>query len=93
MKELMATARNIIFTADDSNLHCIVEAVLTVSEPTFELDRGGAMVRLRVPEVIRFGSPPSGMRELAQKMNDWADEADKTYEMITNGDMTMPCHE
>ena len=92
MKEVIATARNITFTATDSgnNLNCIVEAVVTVSEPTFELDAGGEMVRTRVPEVLRFGAPPSGMRQIADAMNRWADEADKACAMITAGEIKMP---
>ncbi len=90
MKEIIATAKNITLTVIDDEFHCIVEAVVTVSEPAYELDSGGELVRVRIPEVLRFATSPGGVRLLAKTMMEWADEADKTCEMITNGDIKMP---
>ncbi len=90
MKEIIATARNITFRVADEELHCVVEAVVTVSEPAYELDSGGELVRVMIPEVLRFATSPGGMRQLARTIMEWADEADKTCEMITNGDIKMP---
>ncbi len=87
MKEIIATAKNITLAVIDDELHCIVEAVVTVSEPAYELDSGGELVRVMIPEVLRFATSPRGMRQLARTIMEWADEADKTCEMITNGDV------
>ena len=90
MKEVIATARNITFTVGDVEVRCIVEAVLTVSEPIYELDPGGEVVRVRNPETLRFGASPSVLREIGKAMIDWAAHADKTCEMIAAGKIKMP---
>ena len=83
MKELMATARNLSLTVDADDLREVIEIALTVSEPAFEADAGGEVVRRRVAETIRFSTNVDGLRLLASRCEEWAKEAEALRDRVT----------
>jgi hypothetical protein len=86
MKEIMGTSRNIKFVlTDDNTLDCVVEAVITVSENAFSIDADGEPERCSKTETLRFGTTPDGIRQIAESMNRWADEAETAREMVLAG--------
>ena len=89
MKEVMATARNIHFTLNGDKAVCVVEAVVSVSESSYQGNAVGELKQVRIPETLRFGTSPAGMRVIAKSLNEWADEADKACEKITAGDIKL----
>jgi hypothetical protein len=56
-----------------------------VSENFFRIDADGTPERCREPETLRFGTTPDGMRQIAESMNRWADEAETAREMVLAG--------
>ena len=77
MKELMSYARNIslVIGADDTT-HAMVEIVLAVSEPVWQMSTGGSMDPVRQAETFRFSTIPDELRKLAKSFTKWADDAD-----------------
>jgi hypothetical protein len=78
MKELASIARNFGLTESDDGLIPMVELVLTVSEPKYEPDDSGRMMRRRRYETLRIGMQRRSLRFL---MDDLADIDTRMEEM------------
>lgn len=82
MQELMSTARNVFFIAEEKTVRPMIEMVLTVSEPKFKMDPGGVFGLYRETETIRIHTDPKGLREIAERCIEWADEAEAMAKRI-----------
>lgn len=84
MKTVLASARNILFIVlqDTDKLEAEIEAVISVEEKNVQY-LGDSLVRAPVVETLRFSMSPDAARRLADRFNDWADEAEEFAERIT----------
>lgn len=84
MQTLMATARNLRVIFDGPEMEAEIEAVLGVYCKHFEFAGAGLVQNERL-ETLRFRMNPEGARLFAQKLNEWADEAEEKLEKLYPG--------
>jgi hypothetical protein len=81
MTQLVSTARNIRHMLDDDGIKPLVELVLTVMTPRYDL-AGTTLARFERCETLRFETSPEGARTFAKHLREWADEADAERALI-----------
>ena len=78
MKELLTISSNCVGYWDNKErLHRRVELILILSEPVYELDPTGEIIKQRETSTFRFLAAPKSLRALALAIVEAADEADK----------------
>lgn len=76
MKELMSCAANIaLVEVKDGELHEMVEVCVICSEPVYEADASGEVIRRRETYSYRFSADASGLEKFAAKLMKYADDA------------------
>jgi len=74
MKEYIGSARNIMFSeAEDETFKVGAEFVLLLSEPVFEVDVGGGVIRRRSCESLRFYITVDSGERLVERLNEAID--------------------
>jgi hypothetical protein len=77
MKELLAVNTNFIALWDEKQkLHPNVEIILILSEPSYNIDPCGQVIRQRETHQVRFSASPSLLRKLCDSLQKLADEAE-----------------
>ena len=77
MKEALGTARNLTLVAqEDGSLLPMVETVIIVTEPRFQLAKEG-LVKVITSDTLRFVASPEVLRAMSEQFAEWADEADE----------------
>ncbi len=76
MKQLMATARNLIDIHLPGVTVPMIECILVMTEPDFRVDAAGVLVRECVVQNMRFTATLEILRETADRFREWADEAE-----------------
>lgn len=80
MKELIGHSANLMLAeTDKGRLIAMVELVLLVSEPKYQSDPSGFVKTLSVTD-IRFATGAKGLRGLAKKLGELADDAEELEE-------------
>ena len=76
-KELVGSASNVYALPSKAGAwRPMVEVILLVSEPRYEVDAGADFVKRRGVEDVRIHTGPEGLRLLAKKFESLADEAE-----------------
>jgi hypothetical protein len=86
MREYMGVAMNASFVANDEDVvRGLAETILLYTEPTYTVDAGGAVVRRREVGSFRLMTDPKGLRDIAKRFAEWADEIEEQQRRI-NGE-------
>jgi hypothetical protein len=88
-KELSALARNILGARTaEGEWTPMVEIIIIVSEPSFKLDAAGELRSERGRlEDLRFLANVKGLRHLAERLTEYADEAEALEPKGQEGDL------
>lgn len=74
MQEMVGTAFNAsLVEGVDGTLIGACEVIVVVSEPIYRMDGAGGMNRLRELSQLRFGSTAKGLREMIERLGEYAD--------------------
>jgi len=76
MKEISGVALNRFLAEGKEGYLALGEIVIVVSEPKYEFDASGSMIKRRVVEEFRVSTSAKGMRDIAKDMLEWADILD-----------------
>ena len=77
MKELLTMASNVFAAvSEEGKLIPRGEVVLVLSEPVYQVEPGGEVLRRRELSQVRFVSGPGALRKLADSLNLLANQAE-----------------
>ena len=84
MSVLFSTARNIRHNLVEGIIEPEIEAVLSVYEKHTEFV-GAGLAQVERCETVRFTLEPKSARKFAERLNEWADEAEKEASSLKVG--------
>lgn len=77
MTALISTARNLFFTRRDGRLEPAVEVLLLLNGSSYSVDSLGLPVRNNTLDSVRFIVTPESLRQMAESLLQYAEEAEK----------------
>ena len=81
MKEPASLAANYYAYIDRAGkLHPQAEVALVLAEPQYRVDLGGDMIRERKTETTRFAASPDGLRQMAKRLEEFAEDLETDFE-------------
>lgn len=80
MKEITCIASNSLALFADGKLEPSAEIALVLSEVEYRIVPDGQVVRERAAQTVRFASSPAGLRKLAEKLLQTADDTERDFE-------------
>ena len=75
MKELIGSSRNIRIAERDGKLVPQIETIIITSETVYKHELSG-LLQLQKTGDLRFETTPKGLRALAKRLEEFADEAE-----------------
>lgn len=84
MKEIVGTSANMaLLEGNKNNLIGMAEVILVFSEPQYQTDGGGGIVKVRAAQHIRFSAAAKNLRKIAEQFTEYADELEKLENRAT----------
>ncbi len=78
MKELLGNSSNLaLIPQDDGKLLGVTEIILIVTEPIYEADSAGEIVKRRITETLRFNATAKSLRAFVKRLEMAADAAEE----------------
>lgn len=85
MNEVIGTARNIVYVLDqDNKIVPQIETVLIVSQPVYGISKDTGLTKFFETDTVRFSASPEGLRNLANILIVWAQEAEDNVPIVKN---------
>lgn len=80
MKEITCIASNSLALFADGKLEPSAEIALVLSEVEYRVAVDGQVIRERAAQTVRFAASPAGLRKLAEKLSQAADDTERDFE-------------
>ena len=85
MKEAIGTAMNILrVNATGKKWETSIEMIFVVSEPVFQIDASGCMVKIRNTDTLRFVTTVNAAKKISADILKWIAQAEKDEQEISS---------